>query len=296
MPGLPVASKSYLLKSMVIMRLLAELTAMLILAVMPIFLLISGNFWQLHFYLQVTLCVLALPALGLAISYGYLPFRVVVDDFGLETVALFKRQKLLWQQMQTIKLKTNWGWRRYVIASDCGDVSFPFWLKDVQFLIETIRSRLPARGRSLVATRQSYRLDWASALLQLGKGLAQLVFIVVFWLFFQSLCRGQTANREDIIIVLIAGIVFTFMMLWRFLAILALPHFVEVSSEELLVKSWLKSHQIKWHEIGSITTPHFIFPEGIVLRAGNKRILVGSALDSFDELVEEVRGRSGIKA
>lgn len=286
-----IAKKTYRLKPMVMLRLFAEATVLVILASLPVVLFITGVFNSLPFYVRLVICPLAVFAFALSIAFGYLPFQVTVDGAGIQTQAAFKRQVSAWNEMRTLKLKNSWGWRRYVLGLEKGEVAFPFWLKNVQELVETIRTRLPSRGRTNFAANQVYKLDPVAMMLQLSKALIQLVFIVVFWFFFRSLRISAATSSEDIVIILVAGIVFTAMLLWRFFMILTLPNAVEVCDQEIRLQSWFQTNPIPWTAIKELRAPHFIMPEGVLLLTTKKRFLIGSGLDSFDELEEELRTR-----
>ncbi|MBY0359477.1 MAG: PH domain-containing protein [Candidatus Obscuribacterales bacterium] len=287
-----IEKKIYRLKPMVMLRLFAEASVLVILTLLPIVLFFAGAFASLPFHVRMVVCLLAVLAFGLSIGFCYLPFQVVVSVSGLQTVAALKRQDSAWKEMRTLKLKNSWGWRRYVLGLEEGELSFPFWLKNVHELVEIIRSRLPARGRTNFAAKQVYKLDPAAIFLQTGKALAQLVFVVVFWFFFCSLHASSATSREDITIILVSGLIFTSMMLWRFFTILDLPNLVEISDEGILLKSWFKSRKVPWTAITGIAAPYFILPDGIMLVTAKKRLLIGSSLDSFDELEEELRSRT----
>lgn len=273
------------------LRLLAELTVLFILATLPVLLLCAGKFWALHAVAQAIVCLLSPLAIGLIIAIGFLPWKVVVDASGLQMIALFKSQQVEWARMQTLRLKSNWGWRRYVITLDSGEASFPFWLKDVGELIDIVRARLPERGRSQRATNQSYRLDLISKIMQLGQAVAQMLFITVFWLFFFSLKNSRQTSSEDGMLVLGAGIIFSLVMLRRLYFIARMPYLVEVTPEGISSKSYFGDLRLTWSEIKGVATANLFLPEGLLVKSRKKNLLIGNSLDSFDELEEELKRR-----
>ena len=80
---------------MVAARLLAEVTVLVILLLLPLAAWASGN-WPAVPYIQVLLLVLPVVALLALPIYGFLTAAVRVNDDGLTTIALFLSGFFIW--------------------------------------------------------------------------------------------------------------------------------------------------------------------------------------------------------
>lgn len=277
---------------MVFIRMMAELTVLIILAGIPIYLFFTGELQRVSIITQTLLVVAGLVAAMIMPAYGFITYRVTIDDEGLRTIALFRKNFMSWQQITGLRLRAAFGWRRFVVLSEHEELSFPVWLNKVEELVEQIRERLPKGGRMIaVGGAKVYAQDAIGTAFTIFKLTAGIAFIFLFWMFFAYL-QGHKASQIDALIILAACLVFTSAMLFRSYTILMMPRVVATDKDGVTLKSWFKSAQFSWDELKEIKTPLFFLPEGIVAKTSKSTFLIGNELDAFDELEDELRERT----
>ena len=286
-------SKTYLLKSMVLARGLAELTVLVILVLLAPGLLIVNQFFNLHVLVQITVCILMpLAMLGLW-GLGKIPFKLVLDDAALSTIALFKRERVEWEKMLTLRQGSKIGFRRYQIKCTEGELSFPCMFGKIDELLDEIRRRLPNRGRSITGDAQVFCLPILGFAFELGKLFLQAVFSILFFCFFFSQLKSGSSSREDLLIVAIAAVAFVASVIWKIAQTFRFPHQVESSPLGLLMKPAFSKAQgqlLPWNEINDVQPAGILYPDGVFICSKKQKYLVSSALEGFDELCEEIKG------
>ncbi len=288
----------YRLKAMVLARLLAEVTVLLILVLLPPTLLLLNRFAELPYYVKMILPVLSIIALCVLPGYGFVTCSVRVNEEGIATRALFKRQFACWDNIRTLALKTSFGWRRYTLSGQGVDMTFPVWLNEVRQLTEFIRARLPGGGRTAGGGERTYHQDIFSLLVQFLRLCANLVFIVIFWMFFRSLSApGAAAGGKghldplDTWLILSACIVFTLIMVLRCVMIALMPRALTVGPDGIELRGLFFKRQFCWRDVKELSPPSFILPEGYLLKTRGGWFLLGESLELFDELQDELMRR-----
>lgn len=287
----------YRLKSMVGVRMLAETTVLIILISLPLILWFTGDLVKVTILTQALLFGSALVALLVLSAYGFVTYKVVVDLDGLQAISLFRKQFMGWDQMLSLRLKTAFGWRRYVIMAEHDEVSFPVLLNNVDELVEQIRARLPKGGRiAAVSGTKVFAQDAFGASCRVIGLIVGVAFIGLFWAFFAYLETHKTAGARppdpaDAMIILVACMLFTAAMSFRSFKIVMMPQLVSIDSDGVTLQSWFGRRQFAWAELKTIQPPLFFLPEGIVVKTTTASYLIGNELDAFDELEEELRGR-----
>ncbi len=286
---------SYHLKSMVGIRMLAETTVLIILISLPIILWFTGQFSKMLLLTQILVAACALVAVILLSAYGFVTYKVVIDLDGLRAISLFRKQFMGWDEMLSLRLRTAFGWRRYVIVAEKDEVSFPVLLTNVDELVEQIRARLPRGGRmAAVSGAKVYAQDAFGATFRMVGLISGVAFIVLFWAFFAYLETHKTVGAKppdpaDAMIILAACVLFTAAMSFRSFKIVMMPQVVSTDSSGVTLQSWFGRRQFAWLELKTIQPPLFFLPEGIVVKTTKGSYFIGNELDAFDELEEEMR-------
>lgn len=292
-----IESKTYHLKGMVLLRMLAELTVLGILIALPIVLWLVGIFAKLSFISQALLVVAAAVAAMVAPAYGFITTNVSIDVYGFYARSLFRKQFILWRDVEGLRLRSAFGWRRYVLVGATNEeISFPVWVHEIEDLVDKIRSQIPEGGRMVaVSGVRVYAQDRTATLFQISKLLIGLGFVVVFWIFYASLQARKHADPSDAWIILGATVIFTCAMLYRSYVIVMMPRVVSTDETGLIVQTWFKRAQLSWSELKAITLPLFFLPEGIVIKTEKGKYLIGNQLDAFDELQDELKDKLAVK-
>ncbi len=286
-----VPKVSYNIKSMVAARLLAESTVLFILCLLPLSLFLVPQLARAEWTFKLIICLLSpLGALALTAA-ALLPFRVRLDSAGIRTVAVLRAVTVEWERIHTMRLVSKWGFRIYELLDDKNSVVlfFPLWFKNLGRLIESVRGRLPDRGRVRFEGERVFRQDIAVLIIQVMKGSGQLIFLAVFWGFFVSYRATAGTRSEDLLILLLAGTIFSAMAMWKFYLLLTMPREVRLDGTQITCKGPLLKATMSTSEIRSVQASNFLQPEGLLLKAGNQKILIGAFLESFDELEESLQ-------
>lgn len=283
--------KSFNLKPLVVARLFAEMTACVIIIALPVVAALPIHKYTIAPTTMAALILLAVGAGVLLPSYGFITYKVKVDDQGLQLLSAFKKQVVEWQQIKSLGLKTSFGWRRYVIATDGDSASFPIWLGNVMELVNIIRSSLPDRGISAAARERVFKQHPIGLVMQIGKLLLTVGFIALFWYFFATMLKRPPKEQMDVAIIFGACLILTALMLWRVWLIAFMPRRVEVSDEGLVLDTWFFKKPVSWSETKKVNAPPMILPEGELLSTKGGWFLLSADLEAFDELQYEVSRR-----
>jgi hypothetical protein len=285
---------SYTLKTMVFIRMFAEVSVFCVLVAAPVIVLVNGQFSKLPGLIQSLLVVAAIVAALILPVYGFITYRVSVDVDGLRTIALFRQQFIRWDQISGLRLRTAFGWRRYVVIAHDESVSFPIWLTNIDQLVEQVRAVLPQGGRIVaVAGAKVFAQDAIGAAFTIFKLCLGIGFIFVFWTFYVYLQshRSKHADPSDALVILAGCSIFTAVMLWRSYVIVMMPRMVSTDADGITFQTWFKRALLPWSEITALAPPFFLLPEGIVVKSKKGQLLIGNELDAFDELQDELRER-----
>jgi hypothetical protein len=286
---LDLASKSFTLKPLVVARLFAEMTACLIVIALPVVAALPVHQLEIAPTTMAALILLAAGAAVLLPSYGFITYKVDVEDDGLKLLSAFKKQVVKWQDITSLALKTSFGWRRYMLTTSNNEsASFPIWLGHVGELVGLVRSRLPGRGQSQAARNRIFRQHPVGLLMQMGKLALTLGFIALFWYFFATLIKSPHRDQMDVAIILGACVILTALMLWRLWLIAFMPRQVETSGEGLHLTTWLFQRQIAWADVSRVNAPPLLLPEGELLKTPRGWYLLSADLEAFDELQYDV--------
>lgn len=280
----------YNIKPMVAARLMAECTVLLILCFLPLAVVSIPQLQQAEFILKLILCVLSPISAVILIAAARLPYRVTVDQNGIEVVALLQSFSASWNDVRGVRLISKLGFRVYEILDQEQRVLlfFPLWFKNLSELIESIRLRLPDRGLTQTAGDRVFRQDVVVLMLQILKGGAQIGFVAAFWWFFVHY-NSHNAKLDDTLFLLLAGVIFTGISIWKFYLLLTMPQHVSLQADKIVCQGILGARTLVSSQVTEVKPANLLQPEGVVIKAGKDTILIGASLESFDELEESLR-------
>ena len=280
----------YRLKTMVIARICAEFTVLVILILLPIVLFSVGILESMAAAYKVILIALAIIAALLVPVYGFITFLVEVRDRGLTARALFRQQSCAWHEVKKISRRSNWNWLRYVVELQDGELTFPVWLKDCDKLVTTIRTRLPGGGGATSIFRK-FSQDPISLIFQAFQAIFGLGVVVVFWFFYVEMTHEQSMQSFDSMLILFFCLALTILAAWRSGKIALMPRSIELTARDLVVKTIFYEKEIPWTEVRSVKASLPLLPEGFTISTKEGSYLIGNGMDSLDELVGAISSR-----
>lgn len=284
----PPKFKTYALKMMVLVRILAEVTALVIVAMLPVFLFCIGKFQILPLTWKVALSIMSAGALVIVPFYGFVTWKVRTDDDGVTAFTVFKRKTLAWTELRSLVKRSTWNFPRYVVEGPSSEISFPVWLERLDELLGRIKESLPAGSASFNPYRQ-FKQDPVLLGVHMAQSVAGIVFVGVLWFFFAgSLSKG---NNSDSIMVLIFCVIATALILWRTFVILFMPLAVEVKIEFVVFKTCFFTAALPWDQIVSVKPSMPLLPEGFMIKTKKWSYLIGNGMDRSDELEQALAGK-----
>ncbi len=281
----------YRLRTMVLARMLTEAVVLVGMMALPIVLTASGKLSS--FKPPVQGMFIALGVIGLAILpwFGYITWLVTTDENGITSHALFKKQFCTWNQIKSLSRKASWNWLRFVVEYEGGELSFPVLLNKCDALVNEIRQHLPqgAGGGAAQNLQRKFIYDPIAMSMQTLQSLAAIAFVGLFWLFFSAKAHHFKPGSNDEICLLIFCAIATLIFLWRCWAVAFMPKSVEVTKSSLITSTYFNERQIPWTEVMSVGVPLPLLPEGFTIKTKKGTILIGSGMDSADELQQIVQ-------
>jgi len=275
---------------MVILRLMAEMTVLLFLILLPAATFFLPRLQHLPIAVKTAFYAASVLALCVLPCYGFITWRVKVDDDGLSTISAFKRQFAAWADLEKLSFRTSFNWRRYVVSCQDAELTFPIWLAELKELVGLIRDRLPQGGQKGGADRQrSFKQDRLGLVMQFVKVLLGLMFIVVNWLFFATIRSGKGLGQSDFILVLTVCIIVTVIVGWRCLVVALIPRALELTDGELIVRTCFFERRLPWEKVKGLTPSFFLLPEGLMLKTLGGSFLLTEDLEAVDELESAIR-------
>lgn len=281
-------SVKYRLKTMVLARIFAESTVFIILLILPAVAYFQGFLATIAPAWTVILCLLSAVSAIFLPAYGFITWRVTVTDDGLVTRSLLQKKECNWSSVKGISRRSNWNWQRYVVECEEGDLSFPIWLKDVEKLVATVKSRLPKGAASRNPFRK-FSQDPISLTFQIVQAFFGLAVTVIFWLFFSQLYSEHHTSQSDLVFLLAFCLILTGCILWRTFVILLMPKKIEVTKAFLKIDTLFFSKEYPWEDVKQIKASIPLLPEGFVIKTKGQSFLIDNGMDAADELIESVR-------
>jgi hypothetical protein len=281
-------TRTFQLKPMVMVRLLAEATVLVVLIIAPIVLWIPGHVQKMPHTMQISMFSLSAVALALLPFYGFITYKVIVEPLGARGIALFSKQFVEWEHAEKLSLKTTLNWRRYVLSTPDTDLSFPVWLRDLPVLLSIIRSKLPESTTGGDKER-TYRQDAMGQIIRIVQIIAWMLFLAMFWFFCVSSLK--TLSAGDAALIVVATIIATCLIGWRCLVVATMPQTIKTSPDGLEIKTPFQRKTIEWQQCLSVRPSSPLLPEGIMLKTSQGSFLIAEDLDGSPELADELKNR-----
>lgn len=282
--------QTFRLKTMVLARVLAEATVLLLLMLSPAILFILGKIGIVPVMLRAVLFVLAAMAGILLPAYGFITYQAQIDDKGLKTRSFFRQQGCEWSQIKSLTRRSNWNWLRYVVEFEGGELSFPAWLKSCEVLVENIRAHLPAGAQSRNPFRK-FAQDTTAFIFQLIHAAAGVLFVTIFWVFYSSVAASTTTGMSDKALILGFCVVASVILAWRTFVVIRMPNSIELTPTELIVRSFWFVKNVPWDSVKKVGAPFPLLPDGFMIATGKGSFLVGEGMDSADELLSAIKAK-----
>lgn len=283
----------YRLKTMAMVRVISEVSALLIFLALPFFLLLTGSMTGLDLVVKIAVVIGAVFALLVLPAYGFITWQMHLTESGLECWSLIRKRKLGWESLKKLTRKSNFNWQRYVLEYDGGDVTFPLWFERLDSLVEAIRQRLPADLSPLSAQSvpREFRLDTISYSMQLSQVCFGLVLSGVAAYFAAHLLAQNNTSIWDSLLVIVFTLVLSLSMLFRALAVALSPRKIVLDGDAIELETIFYKKRILWEKVESLKASSPLLPEGFMLQTQEGSFLIGSGFNSIDELLLEAKNR-----
>lgn len=275
---------------MVLARIFAEITVLLILVLLPLILTITGHMDKFPLTGQVMVFSVCLIAGLILPAYAFITWLVRVDENGITAMSLAKHESCQWKAIKRVSRRSNWNWVRYVIEHGDGELSFPIWLINSDELLRTIRDKIPKSAGTGTPYRR-FSQDRISLLFQLMNAALGIGLVLVFWFFFAELARGRSTNQTDLAIVLAFCLAITILFFWRTYMIALMPKSVETTSSGIVINTMFTSIRVPWAMVSKVGNSWPLLPEGYMLGTEKGTFLIGNGMDAADELTAYILTR-----
>ena len=290
----------YRLRTMVLARMFSEVAVLLGMMALPICLVCAGTFSSFKPPVQGTLIALAVIAVAILPWFGFITWLVTTNEDGICAHALFKKQFVKWDQIKSLTRRASWNWLRFVVSYEGGELTFPILLNQCDLLVREIRGHTPQGagggvGGAAANIHRSFAYDPVVMSLQVGKSIAAILFVTLFWFFFSAKSHHFRPGSNDAISLLIFCALASLLFLWRFVAVMLMPKSVEVTKPELVVRNLFQEKHIPWAQVLSVGVPLPLLPEGFTIKTRQGTILIGSGMEAGDELQEIVVGEIALR-
>ncbi len=275
---------------MVLARIFAEITVLLLLVLLPLILTTTGHMQTFPLTGKVMIFSVCLIAGLILPAYAFITWLVRVDANGITAISVAKQHSCQWSSIKRVSRRSNWNWVRYVIEHTDGELSFPIWLLHSDELLSTIRDKLP-KGAGTGNPYRMFSQDPISVLFQLMNAALGIGLVLIFWFFFAELARTKSTNQTDLTIVLAFCVLITLLFFWRTYVIALMPKTVETTASGIVIKTMFSSIRIPWTQVLKVGNSWPLFPEGYMLGTERGTFLIGNGMDAADELTAFISTR-----
>lgn len=280
-----VIKNDYYLKPMVMARILAEATALLLMFLAPFLLMALGKFWGFSPVLQLLFGGVALVAACILPVYGFIPYRVSIRADRITSHSVLSSPSASLAEITAVNRRSTLNWVRYVAIYDGGEINIPVWLQNVDQLIALIKSRFPQYLRLVAAPRgRTFKCDPLAIVVQFAQVLLSLIFIAVCWSFTSAVHR-----KEDLLLVYGFAAIVSIVLLYRAYIVLMMPKAIKVEAQTIEVHTVFFKKVIDCSKVKSVKPSTPFLPEGQMLETQSGSFLIGNSMDEADDLVTALR-------
>jgi len=275
--------RTFILKPLALIRFLWEIFAVVLLLFLPLAVWKLPQLQHIPELLKIVGYILGGIALVLLPQYGWAAIGVVADDEGIGTFALFRRRYCLWPDIQKLRQRTDWGWRRFVLECVQGDLIFPAMLAGQEDLLKLIREHLPQSNEAQSGPK-TFKQDLSATIWQYVRLLLEFVFVILIWWFFATTGLSKSTAVADVALILIICAAATVISLWRAWVVVTMPRYVEIEDAAIIVRTIFGEQRIAWSDILKLSPPLPFLPAGLMLKADKNSFLLSDSLDVGGEL------------
>jgi hypothetical protein len=276
---------------MVLARILAELSVLICLALLPLIIFALGKFALLAMPLKILFGVLSGFSFLLLPVYGFITYQVRLTDDELIASCLFAQHRCKFAQIKALSRRSTWNFVRYVVEFEGGELTFPVWLKQCDLLVSILRDKLPAGAAGKCPMDRTFRQDVVALLFQLAQVLLSLVFIGVVWYFAFSVKESSKLATADVYLVYAFAAMVAVALLYRAWCIFLIPTRVQITDQGFSVKTMLFVRSFLWEELQKVAPALPLLPEGFVIHTRRGNFLVGHGMNFADELEKALKGK-----
>lgn len=284
------------LKAMVLARILAELSVLTCLALLPLIIFALGKFALLAMPLKILFGLLSGFSFLLLPVYGFITCQVRLTDDELIASCLFAKHRCKFAQIKALSRRSTWNFVRYVVEFEGGELTFPVWLKQCDLLVSILRDKLPAGAAGKCPMDRTFRQDVVALLFQLAQVLLSLVFIGVVWYFAFSVKESSKLATADVYLVYAFAAMVAVALSYRAWCIFMMPTRVQITDQGFSVKTMLFARSFLWEELQKVAPALPLLPEGFVIHTRRGNFLVGHGMNFADELEKALKGKLESKA
>lgn len=292
---MPVAMqprKDFYLKGTVIVRALAEVAALCIVALLPLSYFFIDTVRHLPLALQIAGIVAAVTAIVVLPFYGLVVWHIRIEEDCITLQALRRKHKLGWPAIAHLSLRTTLKSPEYLLTTNEGQFYFQARFERQEELVAAIRKHLPNGGRialTLNAFVQSKVILW----LEIGKVIFCFGIIVVAWSFYAQVGLSHHTSVADSVLLASACVFGTAVVLARGIAIFFMPKEIQLQKDQVRIRLLIGQRNLSKADPCKVTSPLFFLPNGIVLKSPRGSFLITDRLERYDELREELEQRYG---
>jgi hypothetical protein len=275
---------------MVLARVLAEMSVLIVLILLPILLQIMGKFGLMPMGAKVVVSALTVISLCILPWFGFITYQVNTDAQGMTTLAVLARHFCEWQAIKGLSRKSSNNWVRYVVEYEGGELSFPTLLKSCDGLVQEIRTHLPGGSGVVANPYRMFKCDAVALLVQALQSAAGIVFVCIGWfLFAGTMMRGGHNGDSAMLAAFCAAC--TLVFVWRTFVVALMPKTVELTPDQLIVATQFFQRKYPWSEVLSVQTPFPLLPEGFMIKTKKGSYLIGVGMEAGDELEDALRAK-----
>lgn len=270
---------------MVMTRILAEASALLVMLLAPFLLMAFGKFWGFSPVLQLLFGGVALVAACILPVYGFIPYRVSIRADRITSHSVLSSPSASLAEITAVNRRSTLNWVRYVAIYDGGEINIPVWLQNVDQLIALIKSHFPQYLRLVAAPRgRTFKCDPLAIVVQFAQVLLSLIFIAVCWSFTSAVHR-----KEDLLLVYGFAAIVSIVLLYRAYIVLMMPKAIKVEAQTIEVQTVFFKKVIDCSKVKSVKPSTPFLPEGQMLETQSGSFLIGNSMDEADDLVTALR-------
>jgi hypothetical protein len=279
---------------MVCARLLSEVTVLIALLGLPVFLVIIHKLHAFPPAVQGMFFAVAMIALLILPGYGFITWMVKTEEGGVTARALLVKKSCQWSKLKGLARRASWNSLRFVVEYDGGTLSFPVLIEKCDQLVEEIRSHLPKGVGIQSEPQRIFVYDRITLFVQLLQSVTGIIFVGIFWLFFASKMHHGNGGSDALIIFVFCAIC-TVVILCRFWLFLIMPQRIQINPSDLTVRTCFGERRIDWKDVLAIGMPLPTLPSGFTVKTKQGTIYIGCGVDAADELQNNIQQKVSIR-